>query len=332
MAGNFTVSNGLFIGPDGANFIGRGVNTGEIAQAVTNAACQPLTTLFPNVGILRWASGGYPSVGSVSTYIDRLVAQNIVVLVEDHLFPQQQPGFVQARYDFYAAFAAHYINEPFVWFGTTNEPLDPGVTDDHLQIYNAIRGTGSKAIVLFDAIGGGGNGRQGPDAFDPSRYANTTNAGWDIHPYAWWVSKSNDQNLINNTIAQYANQCKQITNRDGPMPVLLAEYGDSTDGQNVDVDWVNWITGVHTSGYGSAAWIMNVSGTGDILVDGNGNLTAYGQKVSTFVAAGKRAGRSGSTPTPNTDSDSCASWYGQSLSGRLVIHGRLRQHVQHRFQ
>jgi hypothetical protein len=43
----FSCQNGLFIAPNGSDFIGRGVNMYAIDQWVTNAACQPLNPTQP---------------------------------------------------------------------------------------------------------------------------------------------------------------------------------------------------------------------------------------------------------------------------------------------
>lgn len=286
----FSVANGKFVAPDGSNFIGRGVNLYSIAQAVTNSACQPLTTLFPNIGFIRLNCDGesYPSVASLSTYIDRCVALRIVVAIEDHMFPQMSPPTGTTQNNWYASFASHYINQPYVWFMTTNEPLDPGVTANHVAIYNAIRGTGSKAMILFDPIGGGGPGRQGTAAFNAASYSNMFNVGWDQHFYAWGVGFSTDQNTVNAGLASFIAADKGISTLDGPMPVFIGEWGDSTDGDNVDADWQNVVTAVTTSGYGSAAWNWDRLGGADLLLNSNGTLTAYGQLVANYCAAGTR--------------------------------------------
>lgn len=304
IAGNFSCQNGLFFDPSGSSFIGRGVNVyyWALPGAVTNAACQPLTTLFPNIGIVRLNAGSevYPSVASLQPYIDLLVAQNIVVAIEDHLYPQASPPTGAAQENWYASFASYYKNQPFVWFMSTNEANQPGVEAGHAAIYNAVRGAGNNNIILFDPVVGGGPGLQGPTALNASTYANMTNVGWDQHFYAWMVSRTTDQPTVNAGLASFIAQDQQISSLDGVMPVLIGEWGDSTDGASVDADWQNIVSAVTTSGHGSAAWNFSVLATADILVDTNGNLTQYGQLVSNYTAAGTRANQStGTSPPPS---------------------------------
>ena len=123
----------------------------------------------------------------------------------------------------------------------------------------------------------------------PSTYSSMTNIVWDFHFYGWDSGYSTDQATVNAALLGSASAgqgilaAQTITSADGLVPVLIGEYGNSTDGQNIDPNWVQVITAVETSGYGSAAWEFNTGGVADVLVSG-GTLTAYGQMVAQYLA------------------------------------------------
>jgi hypothetical protein len=76
-----------------------------------------------------------------------------------------------------------------------------------------------------------------------------------------------------------------IRSADGLVPVIVGEYGNSTTGDQIDSNGDVVVQAVQQSGYGSVAWAWHAADTiGDMLVDGNGHLTSYGQEVASFIA------------------------------------------------
>ena len=71
------------------------------------------------------------------------------------------------------------------------------------------------------------------------------------------------------------------------IPVIIGEFGDSTDGTKVDANGEQVITAVLNSGYGFAAWAWESSTPGDRLTV-NGMLTPFGRRVADAIAAGAR--------------------------------------------
>jgi hypothetical protein len=124
----------------------------------------------------------------------------------------------------------------------------------------------------------------------PSSYASMTNIVWDLHFYGWSANYSTDQATVTAALlgsvsaGQGIAAAQTITSADGLVPVLIGEYGNSTDGENIDANWIQVITAVTTSGYGSAAWAFD-PGVADVLVSG-GSLTPYGQMVAQYIATG----------------------------------------------
>src|SRR5258707_61989 len=73
---------------------------------------------------------------------------------------------------------------------------------------------------------------------------------------------------------------------------MIGEYGNSTDGTNVDPGWQATVQAVNTTpdGEGSAAWNVDAGGTSDQLYTTPGTFTsalsAYGQMVAQYIQAG----------------------------------------------
>ena len=88
----------------------------------------------------------------------------------------------------FSTYAALYINNPYVWFETSNEPNDQSnnsslrapagsVTAEHLAVYNAVRNTGNQNIVVCCGATFA--------TLNPSNYSSMTNMVWDWHYYGW---------------------------------------------------------------------------------------------------------------------------------------------------
>jgi hypothetical protein len=125
-------------------------------------------------------------------------------------------------------------------------------------------------------------------ALVPSIYANMTNTIWDVHIYGYQVNYSTDQTTVDANVAAMAAAAQTIPSADGTMPVLLAEYGPSTDGTSDDPNGVQNVTAVVNAGgtgkYGSAAWAWNPGGSADHLLDGSGQPSSpYGQMVRIYI-------------------------------------------------
>jgi hypothetical protein len=209
-----------------------------------------------------------------------------------------------------ATYAAAYINNPYVWFVSQNEPdlfnlgdtsagctgsgsynLVP-ITTEQLAYYNAVRGTGNNNIFIVSTAGSAKF-----EVFPPavaSQYAGLTNAIWETHYYNFISNFSTDvaTNLadLNNIVSNH----QAVPFAAGTPPVCICEYGNSTDGANIDAGWMATITAINTDStpvVGSAAWGWHTGGSGgaDQLQNSpyNGtSLTAYGTLVAQYIASG----------------------------------------------
>jgi poly(3-hydroxybutyrate) depolymerase len=288
----FGVLNGQIYAPNGQVFVPHGVNVGPN----TMGAASPLVlqSLFPDINFVRFATGYQSSdLAGQEAYITSLTQAGIVAEIEDHPYPS--PGVysgaqLQAESAWYAQLAQYFVNNPYVWFGTMNEPSggsSAGISDQELATYNAIRSTGSNAILMLELYGGGNPGTIGiPGGMSDADYASMSNVAWDLHFYGWSVNFSTDAGTISAAIAADVQQAQTITAAGGStIPVIIGEFGNSTSGATVDPDGSQVVQAVLNSGYGYAAWTFGGSG-GDIdnLTNGGG-LTAYGQQVAVGIAA-----------------------------------------------
>jgi Cellulase (glycosyl hydrolase family 5) len=267
---------------------------------------------------VRLAVYDYASPSALRAYVTDLTSHGIVVELEDHtnssgadaggsqgqIFSGQQ---LTNELNWYSSIASAFKNNPYVWFGTDNEPSevdasgkwDPAALSDwQLQTYNAIRKAGNNSPVMLEANGWASNGApvmlQGYNAAD---YASMTNVIWDPHYYGWLTNYSTDQATNNNFVAEMIQQVQQIKSADGTIPVIFGEYGNSTDGVNIDANGSQVIQAVLNSGAGNVAWAWGSGNPGDGLINNDGSLSSYGQLVAAGIAA-QAAKSATSTPTP----------------------------------
>jgi hypothetical protein len=296
---NFSTRDGKIYAPDGTEYIARGVNIHfedmvPVARTVTN--------LFPGVNFIRLAVGDsrYPKPAELALFITQMTTQHIVVEIENHPWPS--PGTykgakLEEESKWYASMASAFKDNPYVWFGTMNEPnvtpygpAEAAITVQEVATYQAIRGTGSQAIILLELNGGGNPGSVGAEfGMTPSAYAKMTNIVWDVHYYGWGSKYNTDQAavaamLMGSAEGGYGIEAAQtIRGADGLVPVIIAEFGDSTEGVKIDPNAHQVIEAVLTSGYGFAAWLWESSTAGNRLTL-HGQLTPYGKRIAAGIA------------------------------------------------
>lgn len=250
--------------------------------------------MFPGINFFRISVGhdGYHDPSYYQAFITKATAARRVVLLEHH--PDggggQDPAYtgaaLAAENAWYASVAKAYADNPYVWFGTFNEPGTQGgsVSAWELQTYNAIRGAGNNSIILLEIVGWPGAWN---NSMNPSDFAGMHNTVWDTHFYGWVPRYSTDQATVDQALADEIAGAQQIPSADGTMPAMIAEYGNSTAGDQIDPNGEQTVAAVITAGanekFGSAAWAWLPGGSSDHLQDG-GNLTSpYGQQVALYI-------------------------------------------------
>ena len=300
--GHFYAQGGQVIGPDGTPFLARGVNDGNIA-----GDAQRLIDTFPGLNMVRVPVFNYDDPASFTAAVELLTSAGVVVEFEDHTSSDGQnrggsTGYIftgdrlQQELSWYSSMASYYKFNPLVWFGTDNEPSainpatgqsDPGALSDwQLQTYNAIRNAGNSSPVMLE-INGWGDVNSFAEGYNLADYAGMTNVIGDVHDYGWLTHYSTDQGTNNSFLTDaVASLQSRLKTADGPLPVLVGEYGNSTDGVKVDENGRQVVTAVNASGLGSVAWYFGQGNPGDGLLNGDGSLSAYGQQVAGYIAAG----------------------------------------------
>ena len=303
--GTFYTTNGQIIGPNGVPFVARGIDVMEGNQP----SASTLQSDFPGINFVRLAIYDYASPTTLAAYVNQLTAAGIVVELEDHtnstgsnaggssgtIFTGSQ---LTTELNWYSSIATAFKNNPYVWFGTDNEPseVDASGNEDpaalstwQQQTYNAVRDTGNTSPIMVEMNGGASPSTFG-QGYTASDYASMNNIIWDVHYYGWVTGYSTDQSTVSANLAADIAQAQQITSANGTVPVLIGEYGNSTTGQGIDPNGDQVISAVQQSGYGSAAWAWSDGGPGDgLTTNGGSGLSAYGQQIAAGIAAAAAA-------------------------------------------
>lgn len=276
-SGSFHVAGGQIIGPDGNSFIARGVN---VYDDLATGDFDAIVAMFPGVNFIRIGMHSYSDPGSWDGIAQKAAARGTVLEFENHPDggggqDSGPPGGIGAESAWYGAMASHFANNPYIWFGTFNEPKGvENLSSWQQSTYQAVRSTGNNNIVMVYVGGELG-------VLQPSVYAGMTNIAYDDHYYGGGGSPDTDP-VLSGSIDSF----KPLTSADGVVPVIIGEYGDSMDGTNIDSNWQQAVASVINRGSsgqnGSAAWAFNPGGNADRLQSG-GALTAYGQMVALYI-------------------------------------------------
>lgn len=339
-AGSFSVSGGKIIGPNGQVFVPRGVDIVDCAASTCSIqvlTAADITTAFPHTNFVKiQVENNYPAPSFYTPLVNALTSQGIVVQFTNYNTPGSAFGCTWTAFtgaalttevNWYASLATAFIANPYVMFNTTNEVCDGNnvgsANAEQVAIYNAIRATGSNAIIGIEALGGysqGQPGYAGLGNLNPASFTSRTNIIWDVHYYNGSLSGFQSNCTLGSALADataLANEiaCAQnfTTSASGPIPVIIGEYGNSTDGTNVDAGWVSAVQAVFgeaANSIGSGADVYYYpyaqgggGATGDQLFNGqpsqtvnpptlaNSGLSAYGLQVAPYILAG-------TAPTP----------------------------------
>jgi hypothetical protein len=290
--GGFHTANGQIIGPDGKPFIAKGIN---VFQYQTGGLPGPILADFPGINMIRLAVQAYDSPDALSAFVDQMTARHIVVEIEDHSPPFGSNNVLSNSalsnaLAWFNSVAAAFKDNPYVWFGTMNEPDNAGdeaqVTLQEAAVYNEIRSVGNSNPIMLEEIAGYTVSKNG-DSLVASSYATMHNVIWDTHVYGWESNFSTDPGTITAALNAQVSAIQAIKSGDGTMPVIIGEYGISSTGfGNPDPNGTQLVSAVDASGISSLAWAWS-AGT-DSMVDENG-LNTFGNQVAAYI-------RSNTTP------------------------------------
>jgi len=329
--GRFQVKNGQMLDPAGNVFTARGA---AISPSQMGDAKRFLAD-FPGLNFARLTVYDYQSPDTYAAFINTMTSHGIVVELEDHTSSDglNQGGGRGSAYagqlltnelDWYSSAARAYASNPYVWFGTDNEPPIAGLSAWEQQTYNAIRDAGNHNPIMMELPGGGYPDGQSLAAYgmDPSVYTSMSNVLVDVHLYGWSSNFIPDQQAVSVALGDLVRGGQSMTTADGPVPVIIGEYGVSTDGQTVDANASQVLQVAQNNNQTIGAVAFTWSGGADSLTDGQGNLTSYGQEVAQWIASGAQPVASGAPgPTAVTVSQSDVSTFATLGTSMSLIGG-----------
>jgi hypothetical protein len=283
MAG-FTVSNGQILDPSGNVFIAKGIN---IYNSQINQASNVLSA-FPGINMIRLAVQNFASASALTAFVNTMTSHGVVVEIEDHSTSGGSTNNVLTgtalnnELSWYSSIATAFKGNPYVWYGTMNEPDDTAnqsaTTTQEADIYNTIRSAGATSPIMMSMIGGFSTTVSG--GLNPAAYASMTNIVWDAHFYNWQTNHDGTQ-AASTLTAEIAN-AQTIHSADGTVPVIIGEYGSSGS------DQAQVLAAVRNSGSGNLIWDwytndshFNLSPTGVGTA-----LTTLGANEAAYIAAG----------------------------------------------
>jgi hypothetical protein len=324
--GEFVVKNGQIIGPNGAPWLPMGIDMHQDNLSALASGSNSVFNTFPGTNYVRVACGdyeGFPAPSSLAAAVTTLTNAGIVLEFSDYsnsLGTGSGGGqgniftgsLLTNESAWFASMATYYINNPYVWFGTNNEPalIYPGNSNAtatgsqslsawQKATYNAVRGTGNTNPILLepggDAVGNfrGGQGIPMMQFQDPAVVATMTNVIWDPHIYGYMNNYATDAATNNLLVSLVIQACQAVTSADGVVPCIIGEYGP--EGAN-GVQIVTAILLAGTNGVtGSAAWVWDQDGevggpSGDPtgltqwgLLSGGVITTQYGAPVAAAI-------------------------------------------------
>jgi len=272
-SGGFTTSNGNILAPDGSVYIAKGIN---LYDSAIGSASQVLAD-FPGLNFIRLAAYSYSDNSSyLSGFVSQMSAKGVVVEIEHHIgagggVPALTGSDLAAENAWFQELASAFKGNPYVWFGTINEPASGGgLAAEQTSNYQTIRAAGNNTILMISE----------PVQADTS---GMTNVVADQHFYGWTSGYSTDQTTVNNNLSQTIGADQQLTTASGKLPLIIGETGPSTNGTTPDPNGSQVLTADMSSGYGAAFWNWDSEAPQDNLTQ-NGQMTSYGQTVAGWIA------------------------------------------------
>ncbi|HYZ24316.1 MAG TPA: cellulase family glycosylhydrolase [Rhodopila sp.] len=238
--GQFHTVNGTIRDPSGNSFTAEGIN---VYDSQMGAASQILSD-FPGINFVRLNVFNYQSPSAYSSFIQTMTSHGVVVELEDHTNSNgsNNGGGAGAAFsgsqlsnelNWYSSVASAYASNPYVWFGTDNEPPSGGLSTWQQETYNAIRNAGNNNPILME-MSGAPKGTISDSGMDPSVYASMSNIIADAHFYGWNSNFSTDQQTVDSSLTNVVHWAQSMQSASGTVPVIIGEYGISTNGSSDD--------------------------------------------------------------------------------------------------
>jgi hypothetical protein len=314
--GHFNVVNGRILDINGNDFVPRGLNlTDDLGSQISKVLdSMPGITMirFPAcsgaLGTSWCFSGQVDTADSLAPIVDAATARGVVIELEDHsacngCYPNIPDNGQQANeLNWYASIASRFRDNPYVWFGTLNEPNSGdwnGIASQQRQVYDTIRAAGNNNPILLEVRGG--QSLDFAQAY-PHYYADMHNVIWDMHYYGDF---GNNDLAVDKAMFTGDGPCRTaivcgykpmmaIPTGDGHGAVIVGEYGP-TGAADASVNYNNVIytmqqVGTNQNGIGGLAWAWSADGTGPYHLYFGGTLTSWGPELANFIRTGSTYG------------------------------------------
>jgi hypothetical protein len=313
--GGFGTINGQIYSPNGLPWVARGIDVHDWDMMNSASTANQIMQLFPGINMIRVAIeslGDNPQ--QFAAAVQALTSKGVVVEFSDYTNTTGQNvggdagsvytgSTLAAENAMYAAFATAFKDNPYVWFGTNNEPSSSGgsLSDWQAATYNAIRSAGNNNPILIDPSGSRPNGFGGTpegSGMTPATYANMTNIIWDPHVYAYQDNYATDSATANKLVQATIQGMQQIKSADGTVPVIIGEYGpQNSAGDAADKATITAVqNSQNLGGSGASGWAYTSSQSYTMVA--GGSLTSWGQMVANFT---KDSGNTGCAQSPIPD-------------------------------
>jgi Cellulase (glycosyl hydrolase family 5) len=305
--GRFTASGDQILDPYGKPWRALGVNLYDKdaihGGAVTASACWP-TRLFPRVNFIRLGCFDLraDTVAVLAPIVNGVTNNGqgpCVIELEHHVVAgaTSKGHALAAVCAWYETMAAAFKANPFVIFGTENEPACPnGVSDPSnapmiAAICKAVRSAGNGNLMLICAPGG-----YSVTALDQSAFSGVANVAWDLHYYSWLGGRSSLLTDHVNALAKQVAAAQKLLHA----PCVIGEYGEAayvTDRTTPNDPGASQVLiAVQSRPEGSAIWEFAQSGIHrDALVRWSGGplftpigvtLLPYGEGFKAYTESG----------------------------------------------
>lgn len=257
----FTTGSPIIRRPGGLLFQMRGISvrwlapdgtTQQGANWLTNLATSgPLTTTFPGLNAVRVIA--FSDVSQISSasfaimrpYIDALAANGIVVVLGCATGTIGGSDLTDVS-NWIADFAVYYAASPNVWFETPSRPTAGNAGNDAMltAIYGAVRGADNRTMVMINSDVYDSTGTSG---YDPTTLAGLYSVGWNATFFNRQANYSTEQSINSSALSGMMRNLSRISD----FPIVIGEFGDSSDGTGIDPGWQEVVTAVyHTTGAG----------------------------------------------------------------------------------
>lgn len=282
--------------------------SGQYAKEVgPETLANDISSRFPGINVVRLGTSpeggaltqgvplqGGQTVADIDATIRAFNAKGIGVIVDNHgshAFDDNNVSQAGREPAWFAQIARDNLGNNMVMFQTLNEPTgaDSDIVKEQQAAYDAIRATGSNAIVAFDlaytnaVAEGRRTGSASPMESNPNAYNRDYNYVIDAHSYAGVSTDPVAQ--LNGEIAETSN----LREADGaPVPVYIGETGPSIDGVNIDPKANENLDAVWNAGTGGIIGLYNGPSQGglDALCDRDGTLNSTGKKAADLIKRG----------------------------------------------